>query len=138
MKIQDQVCTLEQAKKLKELGVEQKVLWQWKVNNVQSVVISTPMAFWIDTYVPSVGNVFYAAFTVAELGVMLPISFISFKVTAGKEFSCAKLKDNYPEIDFSFTSKFGTNEAEARAEMLIYLLENKLIKAEEVNQRLSS
>ena len=71
MKLQDQVCTLEKAKKLKELGVEQKVLWQWKVNNVQSIVISTPMAFWIDTYFPTVGNVFYSAFNVAELGAIV-------------------------------------------------------------------
>ena len=71
MKIEQQVCTLEQAKRLKELGVEQKVLYQWKVNDVQTVVIDTPMAMWIERYVPPVGNTFYAAFTVAELGVML-------------------------------------------------------------------
>ena len=126
MKLEQQVCTLEQAKKLKELGVEQKVLYQWKVNDVQTVVIDTPMAMWIERYVPPVGNAFYAAFTVAELWVMLPPMFRTYHERNKGMWYC-KYKGHRTE-DFK-------TEAEARAAMLIYLLENSLTTPEEVNQR---
>lgn len=135
MKLQDQVCTLEQAKKLKELGVEyEDAFWLY----IKSNSVSDENYFLADiTSAEKIGYLkSYPAFTVAELGVMLPVGFISFKVMAGKEFSCCKLKENYPEIDFSFTSKFNTTEAGARAETLIYILERKLIAVEEVNERL--
>ena len=135
MKLEQQVCTLEQAKKLKELGVEQKVLYQWKVNDVQTVVIDTPMAMWIERYVPPVGNAFYAAFTVAELGVMLPSE--TFTQRTGSEDS---EYDNWEWVDDGNGNANGLyeTEAEARAAMLIYLLENHLTTPEEVNQRLNN
>lgn len=128
MKLEQQVCTLEQAKKLKELGVEQKVLYQWKVNDVQTVVIDTPMAMWIERYVPPVVNAFYAAFTVAELGVMMPPMFRTYHERNKGMWYC-KYKGHWTE-DFK-------TEAEARAAMLIYLLGNHLTTPEEVNQRLN-
>jgi len=135
MKIENQVVTIEQAKKLKELGVEQKVLYQWKVNDVQTVVIDTPMAMWIERYVPPVGNAFYAAFTVAELGVMLPSE--THTQRTGSEDS---EYDNWEWVDDGNGNANGlyNTEVEARAAMLIYLLENNLTTAEEVNQRLTN
>ena len=133
MKLEQQVCTLEQAKKLKELGVEQKVLYQWKVNDVQTVVIDTPMAMWIERYVPPVGNAFYAAFTVAELGVMLPNYYESHKGAMDDTWYCGMLEGGDGEY-FAIEK----TESEARAAMLIYLLGNHLTTPEEVNQRLNS
>lgn len=133
MKLEQQVCTLEQAKKLKELGVEQKVLYQWKVNDVQTVVIDTPMAMWIERYVPPVGNAFYAAFTVAELGVMLPNYYESHKGAMDDTWYCGMLEGGDGEY-FAIEK----TESEARAAMLIYLLGNHLTTPEEVNQRLNN
>ena len=144
MKLEQQVCTLEQAKKLKELGVEQKVLYQWKVNDVQTVVIDTPMAMWIERYVPPVGNAFYAAFTVAELGVMLPeeighkynehSSYYYMQGHSDVPVKSPKLwviwyedNDLSPELEvLNMQFAAGDTEAEARAAMLIYLLGNHL------------
>jgi hypothetical protein len=129
MRLQDQVCTLKQAAKLAVLEVNKKSLFYYALNSF------TP-EFKEITMQPDSRDIVYSAFTVSELGIMLPIDFISFKITGGKEFSCSRLKIDNVNIDFSFVSKFKITEAEARAEMLIHLLENKLIKVEEVNERL--
>jgi hypothetical protein len=141
MKIQDQVCTFTQAQRIKTIGVAQSsyfIYRHWRGNG--QIIVDKRKDKYFDyarnRNIAPFTEILCSAFTVAELGIMLPISFISFKVTAGKEFSCTKLKDNYPEIDFSFPSNFQITEAEARAETLIDLLENKLITVEEVNERL--
>jgi hypothetical protein len=112
MKVESQVCTLDQAKKLDSLGVSQNTLWQWKVNSVQSVVVSTPMSFWIEKYVPPVGNEFYAAFTESELAVMLG-AYYETTLMADGSWSC---DDRYGQIGFDYP-------AHASADRLIRLLE---------------
>lgn len=120
MKIQDQVCTLEQAKRLRELGVRQESLFyhthseKWGVMPRKSIDFS--------------GNP-SSAFTVAELGVML----------GTEEWSTNYKKQNIFYWDAElFALPFGAyqTEAEARAAMLIHQLENKLITPEQVNARL--
>lgn len=116
IQIEKQVCSLELAKRLKELGVKQDSVFSWLNNDHHGTdnwyVFLTHYEYLIE--VPE-----YAAFTVAELGDMLRCTFETFfggrlwyvtMVTSGKQW----------EAD---------TEANARAKMLIYLLENKLITA---------
>lgn len=70
MKIEKQVCTLEQAKKLNDLGVAQSSLFYWKENEIQIVVTEKQMKEWIEKYLPTL-NEYYSAFTLSELSAMI-------------------------------------------------------------------
>lgn len=65
LKIEDQVCSLELAKKLRELGVKQESVWRW-IEYPDLTRIAGPEEFGF----ASTAKV-YSAFTVAELGRML-------------------------------------------------------------------
>lgn len=138
MKLQDQVCTLEQAKKLKELGVKQRVsafTWRtYKHGSIDSEVVfgnfMEPEDF--PNLIP------FDAFTVAELGIMLP----EYTETE-KRFGSAGLRLNTGGVywrcrntNFDGVQKDGITEAQSKAEQLIQLLENNSITVEEVNERL--
>lgn len=134
MKLENQVCTLEQSDKLRKLGVVANSTHEWlccmpdKTGEKWEYIVS------YKEFPPSGLNTEYMgdAYTVAELGVMLP---------AGKYDTCGwsdgwriYTEDGHDAIgDVTFSS-----EADARASVLIYLLENKHITAEEVNNRLQS
>jgi hypothetical protein len=115
MKLEQQVCGLELAKRLKELGVEQTSMAWWlgsKDNPIYFVGYEEPSEH--------VAWNKYAAFTVAELGEMLP----SDKYTSRKvydQWECA-----FRSIDGDSFEQYADTEADARAKMLIYLIENKL------------
>ena len=67
MELSDQICSLELAKKLKELGVKQESLFWYTIYVDQTYDIH----YQFDSkYIPPAH---YAAFTVAELGEMLPV-----------------------------------------------------------------
>ena len=92
-----------------------------------------------------------SAYSVAELGVMLPFRFIyeeneSVITTTQyvpndylKAWICGIFWTAKPDIKYTSARKYktGANEAEARAAMLIHLLENNLVKSEDCNQKLS-
>lgn len=124
MKLENQVCTRQQSEQLKALGIEQtsvacyigdelhlfeKHLYNWaEQKNISAV----------------------AAYTVAELGVMLP---------CGEELPSRDDDSAHAEWDYKgwYAVQFcSTTEADARASLLIHLLENNHTTAEEVNQRL--
>ena len=68
MNVKDQVCSLKQAKRLKELGVKQESLFYHfqQTENDDPDVISCDIKDFFNH------AIFYSAFTVAELGNMLP------------------------------------------------------------------
>ena len=143
MKLEDQVVSLELSKKLKTLGVKQESLFSW---------IYDP-----DTGVPTLidrwskdGMFFIAsAFTVAELGKMLPdytqklgnleigkcdTDHMTMEVKEKRWWNVSywtwgnkntKSGDIYLEKVSKHLQQANT-EANARAKMLIYLLENDL------------
>lgn len=137
MKLENQVCTLEQAKRLKELGVKQQANFYWECHGV-NVSLRT------SEQIESSNWIVFAAFTVAELGEMLPdvysVSGIWFSICdAGNDkngknleppnaFSLFTGKTVHDLQDTPFKNLVFETEAEARAEYLIYLLENNLIK----------
>lgn len=181
MKLQDQVISFEQAKRLKELGVRAETFWEWlecaEFDEDGSKVIKWhPVLFYnheLDMFSApgdyshlmnddgdfheTKGNA--PAFTVAELGVMLPdggdcrgkhwAQFQTFRVIKGVQSSqqwCCYCDESSPSGSNEYGDDvyrvakkvYGHTEAEARATMLIYLLENNLTTASECNKRLTT
>lgn len=140
MKLEQQVCSLELAKQLKDLGVKQRSLFGY-VHFDKSVhrkggydlEVTSPEAGTRSFYV---GREIISAFTVAELGEMLP-QVITFKNVVYQLFVSLGLDKQWFVVyanvqDYEDNAPFPImmthNEADARAKMMIYLLENKLIK----------
>ena len=130
MKLEDQVCTKEQAKKLKELGVEQKGLFV----HINAKYSSSNILLLENIHSMDLEEERFSAFTVAELGVMITSDkIIDWPVGVGydnKDWHLFYTKNKYRDIDKS------KHEAYIRAAMLIYLLENNYTTSEEVNKRL--
>jgi hypothetical protein len=131
MKLEDQVCNLKLSKKLKELGVKQEsaIYWIWDIGEPR-IIIGEPQLTSITKYC--------SAFTVAELGEGLPDEIeVKTKENKGiyylelykinKEFKVIYEKDNHNNTWTSLTFREKT-EANARAKMRIYLIENGLVK----------
>jgi len=157
MKIENQVCTLEQAKRLKELGVQQDAYMSfvWFINservNLHRTITAKKLTDHAQKKYESANhnNKVCAAFTVAELGVMLPEDlYIPYKGNSGKKRKYPQHLHCFKQLKYSvnytggesreFLTQHGDTEAEARATMLIHLLKNNLLTAEEVNQRLNA
>lgn len=120
MKLEQQVCSLELAKRLKELGVKQdsEFYWYKSTNDKQEIrhrKSENSFEHCIENFL-NIG-IIVSAFTVAELGEMLPAWSRSYNT--GEYWDC----DCKPH-GFHLTAD---TEADARAAILIYLLENKLI-----------
>jgi hypothetical protein len=115
MKIEHQVCSLDLAKRLKELGVKQESLW-WhnRIGDQYGIQLDRPSQ--------DQDSQCWSAFTVAELGEMLPHGFYSRHGVKG--YTCGELTQR-AKTGRTFT---GDTEADARANALIYLLEHKLIR----------
>jgi hypothetical protein len=121
MKIEDQVCSLELSKRLKELGVKQDSLFGW---------------FWspqIDKWSvePIIGPFtgISSAFTVAELGIFLP-DFIDFTKIKNAIHVATLYGDDIQEENN--VSVIDDTEANVRAKMLIQLIENDYVKGEDL------
>ena len=140
MKLEDQVTSLELSKKLKELGVEQESLWCWVCKRGRKWTSEEDHWFLHETESSYnyKGNDKCSAFTVAELGEMLPNNINeNFRIyhlklrNYGDSFGIAYELDNDEEDNWMLHDEIETTEANARAKMLIYLIENKLIELKE-------
>ena len=127
MRLEDQVCSLGLAKRLKELGVKQEsyFFYEWYSDDSHRL---TCKCEWIHVQTTKI-----SAFTSAELGEMLP----DFIIKDGCDcyIKSQKKGDEYKiYIDglVKVSIFFDKNEADARAKMLIYLIENGLIKEQEL------
>ncbi len=139
MKIEQQVCTRIQAERLKELGVEQLSAFCYMAYDSQFKGDEQPVHNNFYKADPS-AFLWCSAFTVSELGVLFPINpskdgnynWYHRHNHRGHSvgYSCFGLE---PIEQLWFSS-----EAEARAAMLIYLLENNLTTAGECNARLAA
>jgi hypothetical protein len=122
MKIEEQCCSLELAKRLKELGVKQESIFCWQpITGDKSKLF--PRKFDLNEFRNPSEDDRVAAFTVAELGLMLPYWFDSAKRQAN-DWVCRVMEINTEKNHYSFSEK----EANARAKMLIHLIENNLIE----------
>jgi hypothetical protein len=135
MKLQDQVTDLRKAKRLKELGISQDSLWFWEEmtepipegcakNRLQAYSNGghpIPNSFIADIF---------SAFTIAELGCMLPDQVAITRKIAG-------WRVNFDPASWSGSGGENVTLADLLASLLISLLEQKFITAEEANARLS-
>ena len=131
LKLEQQVCSLELAKRLKELNVKQESFFIWKqCINKQLACYQIPT---VSTHknVDNDDEIIASAFTASELGEMLPDRI---KIEGDSLLSwlvCEKLGDAYwvkyyRHMGDCTLREYADTEADARAKMLIYLLENKL------------
>ena len=135
MKIEDQVCSLELAKKLKELGVKQESLFYWSKLSIQNEYnLELRTNIFNQEIIFADCTDYISAFSVGELGEFLPkelrINNMSYYYTqmtdiTGKIWICF-----YRNSLCELKDAEGTDEIEvnARAKILIYLIENNLIK----------
>lgn len=135
MKLENQVCSLELAKRLKELGVKQDSCFYWGIND--------------DIFQPTEPDtnkyVVCSAFTVAELVELSPPTYsdgeMGFNISKGTEGymvshydfenETTEYEENSDEDDRAIIHDLCFEDVvlpNALAKMLCYLLENKLIE----------
>jgi len=133
VKLENQVCSLKLAKKLKKLGVKQESAFVWQ----DSLSYGWEFRAFVDRNI-QMGKGFVSAFTVAELGEMLPdrvrrkgdkvypYNFVKWPMPdpmhGWKSYIWKPEGFSIPE-----SNMLAKTEANCRAIMLIYLIENKLI-----------
>lgn len=129
MKIEEQVTSLELSKKLKELRVKQESLFYWKTYETDQFATATHPKIINFKEEPGFSeNSLYSAFTVAELGKLLPDAVetnnTNWTLTTEKAFAGSwTIRYGW---DVTISGKADT-EADARAKMLIYLIEHELM-----------
>lgn len=157
MKLSEQVCSLELAKKLKELGFEQKSIFQWKQGIGDARLILSDKVR-DELFSPSLFDglmetaeckTYCSAYTVSELGEMLMLhkerneenNIISIifenSQCLDKDCDCGgtenftavmMIKGERKHVEMDYPSPIYTpSEANVRAKMLIYLKENNLL-----------
>lgn len=113
MKLENQVVSLDLSKRLKELGVKSPSNFYWdEGDGIEDRLEYSPNHVFLEL-IP--------AYTVAELGEMLPTLTTSWKSALGNWVCEVPPQMNEENI-------FADTEADARAKMLIYLIENNLLQ----------
>lgn len=145
LKLESQVTSLALSKRLQELDVKQESLFYWRKHSEDGptgefyLALGTPSGRYSDK-VWQDGEL-VSAFTVAELGEMLPPIIEVEGVHYCGDYRCNKFCFELERTDKEWicfysngdenigysSARFEATEADARAKMLIYLLENKLI-----------
>jgi hypothetical protein len=125
MKLEKQVCTPEQAKRLWEMGVIQRSYYTWGCNDEFD---NLPPTTWTLISGPEWKHVKYSAFTIPELAVMI-----------GKGTNAAALLYDAVQDQMNRSHSF-TVVLDPRfvAQCVIGMLETDRITAEEINNRLKA
>ena len=128
MKLEHQVISLELAKRLKALGVPQKghCLFAHYLNAGQPVDAIVDATMYSEQDADYWDAKLIAAFTVAELGEMLPDLYYSLRHAGDKKWAC-NLYMGARKDGAEYPNMHGDTEAEARGLMLAYLIENNLM-----------
>jgi len=133
MNIPQHICSLEFAQKLKELGVKQDSLfYRFPAHGHQYIYCK-----YYEQYSPHVDldiNDGYSAFTVAELGeILFQKNYDNLEETGYLQLN-TEMIDRSDGYFFRLTHNFSEHiiddysEVDARARLLIMLLEDKLLK----------
>ena len=137
MNLESQVCSHELSKRLRELGVKQESVFYWEERDWKVEVNEDGYEKVLETKIelcmPPIfdlarSNDFWSAFTVAELGEMLPTLWWDSGKRGEGDYICRVFKENVTKI----INSFGQTEVEARAKMLINLIENKLLQFKDI------
>lgn len=117
MELESQVCSLAPSQRLKELGVKQESCFYWtRISNEKEY-------FLVDA--ENKTKFMKSAFTVAELGEMLPRFVNALPLRFVMKGTVIILLDK--KGDWLWQAE-GATEADARAKMLINLIEQGLVK----------
>jgi hypothetical protein len=153
MQLEDQVCTVAQSEKFYGLGIINAWL-SWTVDELNKCWCLSKLRVEAGELINKANDsnrIFYPAFTVAELGLMLPYRYLNATAASrgrfkGSWFHVWKCPEEY--VDHTFLgwgyrvkkdeAIHTKTEAEARAAVLIHLIETKQVTAEEINKRLSA
>lgn len=134
MTLEKQVCSLELAQKLKNLGVKQESYFSWVISQDKEKREIVQLR---KTDIGIYNNPLYKmyhAYSVAELGEMLPDRV---KFDDGTRLLSWLVYEKMGDVHWIKYYRHGaetahvehaSTEADARAKMLIYLLENNLLK----------
>ena len=135
MKLEDQVVSLELAKRLKELGVKQESLFYWVNGLISNAEHAIECQY--ENRNKGTRHSISSAFTVAELGEMLPwridgkdITDKRRKIAYFLEYEAGGMSVCYTHhlnVTKVLVERIAETEADARAKMLIYIIENNLI-----------
>lgn len=113
--LEKQVTCRELSQKLKELGVPQDSVWFWGY-----VEMTIKWHLYRKSNMFTEDELDVSAFTVAELGMVLPEQCMTFRHKKG--WTCSE--DLYDHLYF-----IADTQVNAMATMLIYLLQHNIIKA---------
>ncbi len=138
MKLSNQLTSLKLSQKLEKLGVKQDSYWSWikgksdKEEEFRLMDVTQPEG---RLNLLAAGYKIYSAFSVAELGELLPMLISGntkneeaylYCHRSSVDWSCGYVFGVSNGIDYACLESART-EANARAKMLIYLIENKLV-----------
>lgn len=131
MTLENQVTSLELSKRLKELGFKQESLFYW-IEQSDGIIVNRSLAMYKENGcdLKILWGKFtlygdyekYSAYTVAELGEMLPVGYYSGKCRFVDEYFCEPSDGR----NHTTQAQNADTEADSRAKMLIYLKENNL------------
>lgn len=136
MKLEDQVCTFNQAVKLAELGVNLSSAFYWIAEGKgQSDPAKFKLAVKEEDH--DSADTCYPAFTTAELGILLPYELnlededLYIQGTIGNrrgEFYYIWFQSSLDNVEWElFPAIEKDTEAQARADALIWLIENDFV-----------
>lgn len=135
MKLEEQVCSLELAKKLKELGAKQESAFYFEtIVNEEGDRSVTNLRFgkFFDDAANNRHVSYIAAFTVAELGEMLPKDSVFLHAKPVHDIYLWESRQvMFPDgtiIMPQCGETLSRTEADSRAKMLIYLIEQGIVK----------
>jgi hypothetical protein len=136
MNLESQVCSLDLAKKLHELGVKKDSTFVWKSYDGEYYQVK------FISFNLCLDDELYPAYTASELGDMLPSSLEVNDSSSSFLYCCKHSDDNWTieyrynriindglvdEVTYVYSNCHEDTESNARATMIIYLIENGLI-----------
>lgn len=149
MELQKQVCSLELGYKLKQLGVKYDSYFSWYCLAHDQGEQEPAVEFFIASDNQHNASYECSAFTVAELGEMLPAIIklgnsgklsdyccVEFqKYSTGNRWGVMYTEDNETIANNKGdqVEEYENTEADARAKMLIYLIESDIITASDLS-----
>lgn len=126
MKLLKQICRHDQGVALRDMGIIQDKSTYFLNKTGEHYTITHTF---IQPFESTEGNPWVAVYTVAELGELLPAGSWSIK-------SNDKWQARFQNEMICCFSELSETEASSRAALLLTLLEQNIVKAEAVNQKL--
>ena len=131
------VISLEISKRMKDLGFKQESLWYWEesTHSIKNNDKTFTLALLKERRLKAIWIKYYSAYTVAELGTILPDWFFTMRLDGGRGWCCVDEDAPIDSYGVKIDKKGGyypeclaDTEANARGLMACYLKENKLLE----------